>query len=134
MRQIMAVVMALCGFVSLICADASAQEGQAYWPTWRGPAMNGVAPKGNPPVTWSESKNVKWKIEVPGQGTSSPIIWGDKLFFQTAVDTGKAGQAPAPALAAAREEGRGRRGPDLSLHFRPLHPRNTVPSARCVRP
>ncbi len=108
MRQIAVVTVFVCGFLSLICANTSAQDGQAYWPTWRGPEMNGVAPRGNPPVTWSESKNVQWRIELPGQGTSSPVIWGDKLFFQTAVDTGKAGQASAPA---ASEEGNRGRGP-----------------------
>ncbi len=118
MRQIAVVSVAVCGFLSMICANASAQEGQAYWPTWRGPAMNGVAPKGNPPVTWSESKNVKWKIEVPGQGTSSPIVWGDKLFFQTAVDTGKAGQASAAAVSEEGNQGRGpRRGRAPSTVF-----------------
>lgn len=118
MRQIAVVTVAVCGFFSMICANTSAQNGQEYWPTWRGPEMNGVASKGNPPVTWSESKNVKWKIEVPGQGTSSPIIWGDKLFFQTAVDTGKAALAGTPAASEQGSPGQGpRRGRAPSTVF-----------------
>ncbi len=56
------------------------------WPQWRGPEMNGVALKGNPPVEWSETKNVKWKIAVPGKGHNTPIVWGDQLFITTAVE------------------------------------------------
>ena len=55
------------------------------WPTFRGPAGTGVSSDAKPPVKWSESKNVKWKIELPGDGNSSPIVWQDKIFLQTAV-------------------------------------------------
>jgi outer membrane protein assembly factor BamB len=68
-----------------------------YWPTWRGPAATGTATQGNPPVTWSESENIKWKVPIPGQGHSSPVIWGDKLFLQTAIDTGQAKSADTQA-------------------------------------
>jgi outer membrane protein assembly factor BamB len=40
-------------------------------------------------VTWSETRNVKWKFPIPGYGTSTPIIWGDQVFVVTAVPTGK---------------------------------------------
>lgn len=56
------------------------------WPQWRGPEANGIALKGNPPVEWSETKNVKWKIEIPGKGHNTPIVWGDQLFITTAVE------------------------------------------------
>ncbi len=77
------------------------------WPTWRGPAANGTAPKGNPPVTWSESENIKWKVAIPGQGHSSPVIWGNKIFLQTAIDTGQV-QSPMaqPAQPSAAANGR----------------------------
>jgi outer membrane protein assembly factor BamB len=46
----------------------------------------------NPPVKWSESDNIKWKVKLTGDGSdSSPIIWKDKIFFQTAVDTNQKG-------------------------------------------
>ncbi|MCK5102180.1 MAG: PQQ-binding-like beta-propeller repeat protein, partial [Cyclobacteriaceae bacterium] len=60
-----------------------------YWPQWRGPEATGVAPTGNPPIEWSETKNVKWKIEIPGKGHATPIIWEDKIFVLTAVETEK---------------------------------------------
>jgi outer membrane protein assembly factor BamB len=58
-----------------------------YWPQWRGPLASGEAPLGNPPVEWSETSNIKWKVEVPGRGHSTPIIWADKVFITTAVET-----------------------------------------------
>jgi outer membrane protein assembly factor BamB len=67
---------------------------EQHWAQWRGPLGTGVAPNANPPTKWSETQNVKWKVKIPGSGTSTPIIWGDKIFIQTAVQvTKKAGQA-----------------------------------------
>nr|WP_161501431.1 PQQ-binding-like beta-propeller repeat protein [Rhodopirellula sp. SM50] len=42
----------------------------------------------DPPVQWSEDKHVKWKIAIDGRGTSTPIVWNDKVFLLTAIDTG----------------------------------------------
>ena len=64
-------------------------EQARYWPQWRGPQATGVAPHGDPPVEWSESKNVRWKIEIPGKGRASPIVWGDRVFVSTAIPTGQ---------------------------------------------
>lgn len=64
---------------------ASASEYNDNWPTWRGPLSTGEAVKGNPPTVWSETKNVKWKIPIPGKGLSSPIIWDDQIFITSAI-------------------------------------------------
>ena len=82
---------------------AKAPSAAGHWPQWRGPSQNGVAP-GDVPLEWSDTKNVAWKVAVPGRGYSSPIIWGDKIFLTTAVPTGKTTAAP-PA-----EGGGGRAG------------------------
>ena len=58
------------------------------WPQWRGPLANGVAPNANPPVAWSEMKNVRWKIPLPGQGHSSPIVFGDRVYLMAAAAVG----------------------------------------------
>jgi outer membrane protein assembly factor BamB len=58
------------------------------WHQWRGPEATGVSRTANPPIEWSEDKNVKWKISVDGRGTSTPIVWNDKVFLLTAIDTG----------------------------------------------
>lgn len=64
---------------------ASAESHEDYWPTWRGPHADGVAPNGDPPVTWNEDENIKWKVKLPDSGESTPIIWGNRIFLQTAV-------------------------------------------------
>jgi outer membrane protein assembly factor BamB len=60
------------------------------WPQWRGPLANGVAPLANPPVEWSEKKNVRWKVELPGKGHSSPIVFGDRVYVMAATPVGPA--------------------------------------------
>ena len=57
------------------------------WHQWRGPYATGIAPAGDPPVEWSEGKNVKWKVEIPGRGHATPIIWGDQMILLSAVQT-----------------------------------------------
>ena len=58
------------------------------WHQWRGPEANGVSRTATPPIEWSEDKNVKWKVAIDGNGTSTPIIWENKVFLLTAIDTG----------------------------------------------
>src|SRR5438105_4045905 len=60
------------------------------WPQWRGPLANGVAPRANPPVHWSETNNIRWKIPLPGKGHSSPIVFGDSVYLLSAVPVGEA--------------------------------------------
>lgn len=55
------------------------------WHHWRGPNTNGTAVNANPPTTWSESENIRWKVTIPGMGHATPIIWEDKIFIQTAI-------------------------------------------------
>ena len=57
----------------------------AKWASWRGPSQNGVAhDKSDPPVSWSEEKNVKWKYKLTGLGHSTPVVWGDHIFVTSA--------------------------------------------------
>jgi outer membrane protein assembly factor BamB len=60
------------------------------WPQWRGPLANGVAPRANPPIQWSETNNVRWKIPLPGKGHSSPIVFGDSVYLLAAAPVGDA--------------------------------------------
>jgi outer membrane protein assembly factor BamB len=62
-------------------------EYEHNWPQWRGPEATGYAPYGDPPVTWSETENVKWKTEIPGRGHSSPIVWDQWIIITTSVQT-----------------------------------------------
>jgi len=72
---------------------AQAPTFERYWPQWRGPYANGISRQANPPVEWSETKGIRWKVEIPGRGSSSPIVWGDRLFLLTAIPVGAAGDA-----------------------------------------
>ena len=76
-------------------ADVSSQAADAerYWPQWRGPHFKGVSTTANPPITWSETKNIVWKAPLPGRGNSTPVIWGDRLFVTSAVPAGVTGEA-----------------------------------------
>lgn len=70
------------------------------WPEWRGLYNTGSTSEGNVPVEFSETKNVKWKVEIPGKGHATPIVWGNQIIVQTAVATDKKGKtedASAPA-------------------------------------
>ncbi len=62
-------------------------EAEKFWAQWRGPYATGVSKTANPPMEWSETKNIRWKIEIPGRGSASPVVWGDRIFLVTAVPT-----------------------------------------------
>jgi outer membrane protein assembly factor BamB len=77
-------------------AGASSTEMMHNWPAWRGPLVNGVAPHADPPVQWSQSKNIKWKLDLPGQSNATPIIWGDRVFVVTAAETERSVESLSP--------------------------------------
>jgi outer membrane protein assembly factor BamB len=55
------------------------------WPSWRGPTRDGIAGAGQkPPLRWSESENVLWKVPIPGRGHSSPTVVGGRIYLATA--------------------------------------------------
>jgi len=85
-RIVLFVLLAACPLVSAVAQQA---DSNAQWPAWRGPRQNGVAPQGDPPTKWSETENIKWKVAIPGEGSSTPIIWGDRIFLLTAIKTDK---------------------------------------------
>jgi len=112
------VLSTVCTLLATVTVGAAAEEN---WGKWRGPLGTGEGPKADPPVKWSATENIKWKVKIPGRGTGTPIVWGDQIFIQTAVPTGKkiaeiSTTVPGPVLAAQqqtpteRPRGEGRRG------------------------
>lgn len=83
-----------------VCLSMLAFAGPDHWPNWRGPEFSGAVPDSNPPTTWSETDNIRWKVDVPGFGLATPVIWGDHIFLLTAVKTDK------EAEGAEKPEGR----------------------------
>ncbi|NKB89441.1 MAG: PQQ-binding-like beta-propeller repeat protein [Acidobacteria bacterium] len=79
---------------TLYVAERSGSEGTPAanldnWPSWRGTDMDGMATSASIPVHFSEEEHVRWKVELPGRGASTPIIWGDTIFLQAAVPVGE---------------------------------------------
>src|SRR5882724_1802262 len=54
------------------------------WPAWRGPEGTGVSTEKDAPLKWSTNENVRWRVELPGAGNSSPIVWGKRVFLTQA--------------------------------------------------
>jgi outer membrane protein assembly factor BamB len=84
--------------VQIIQADGDAAR---YWPRWRGPSGQGIVNNGAYPDRWSARDGVAWKVQVPGRGNSSPIVWGDRIFVTTAHDGGRR----LSVLAFRRQDG-----------------------------
>ena len=80
-----------CFFLNLNGAHAQLKPSDftSNWPEWRGLYNSGAVNGGATPVEFSETKNVKWKIEIPGKGHATPIVWGNQIIVQTAVPTDK---------------------------------------------
>lgn len=74
--------------LSLSSISSFGDSPEGNWHQWRGPEATGVSRLADPPVHWSEGKNVKWKVAIEGKGTSTPIIWKDKVFLLTTIETG----------------------------------------------
>ncbi|HLQ45385.1 MAG TPA: PQQ-binding-like beta-propeller repeat protein, partial [Planctomycetaceae bacterium] len=79
---------AFAGLFALCFGIASASAADGDWPQWRGPSSDGHSPETNVPVTW-DAQSIVWKAALPGQGQSSPVIWGDRLFLTTALESGR---------------------------------------------
>ena len=62
--------------------------GDDNWPQFRGADSRGIGQGDKLPDTWSATENVDWKTDIPGRGGSSPIVWGDKVFLTTVINSG----------------------------------------------
>jgi outer membrane protein assembly factor BamB len=103
-------LMSLIALTTVVLIIGSASSDPAHWPQWRGPFFNGMAKGVAAPIEFSDTKNIKWKIAIPGRGFSTPVIWGDRIFLTTAVPTGKGAQPTPPEQPqnpGDRRQGRG---------------------------
>jgi len=91
------------GMLSPLCALLlQAPAVPLHWPHWRGPTHDGVVP-GALPTEFGDGRNLRWKIELPGRGVSTPIVVGERLVLTTAVPT----DGSTPPAAVAEGGGRG---------------------------
>jgi outer membrane protein assembly factor BamB len=87
---------------SVARADVSATT-DGDWPSWRGPTHDGHAAAGQDvPIVWSADENVLWRVDVPGRGSSSPTVVGDRVFITTCDET----SGSQSVIAFDRETGR----------------------------
>lgn len=85
MRRLIALSIASLSCLHLSSQPASAADSVQQWPQWRGPLATGEAPHADPPTSWSETNNVRWKTRIPGSGESSPVVWENQVFVTSAV-------------------------------------------------
>lgn len=55
------------------------------WPGWRGPSGDGISSEKNLPIRWSKTENIAWRKPIAGEGHSSPVVWGDRVFLTTSL-------------------------------------------------
>ena len=83
---------------TLVASTAAANpKPEETWPGFRGHSMSGIAPGPAVAEKWSAAENVRWKIDLPGQGWSSPIVWGDTVFVTSGI-SGRPFKEPTPGL------------------------------------
>jgi outer membrane protein assembly factor BamB len=90
MSRLLAVLLSGILLLAVSPSVEAGSEAEAHWPRWRGPESTGVAPDAHPPVEFGEDLNLDWKLAVPGEGSSTPVIWGDRLFMLAAEPSGAA--------------------------------------------
>ena len=107
--------------IAVIVIFATSKAEAQDWNQWRGTTGNGGSAEAQPPTKWSDTENVKWKVAIPGRGSGSPVVSGNKVFAVSAVQTEQgAKDAEAQKQAQANNQGqqvqqgqggrRGRRG------------------------
>ena len=89
MHRTISVITLLLILAAHLYAQGNPKGYEENWHQWRGPSADGIAPDGDPPVKWSEEMNVHWKVEMPGIGHATPVIWGDQIILLSAVQTDK---------------------------------------------
>ena len=82
---------------------AASATGPAEWPQWRGPDGRAISGETGLPLSWSDTENLAWKVEIEGRGHSSPSVWGNRLFLTTAMQGEEVPGAEPPVHTYAGE-------------------------------
>jgi outer membrane protein assembly factor BamB len=67
--------------IILLQSTITLAQSPSDWSNFRGPTHQGVTDAKNLPLTWSQTENIAWKVELPGPGASSPIVFGDHIYI-----------------------------------------------------
>ncbi|MBL8233644.1 MAG: PQQ-binding-like beta-propeller repeat protein, partial [Bryobacterales bacterium] len=125
----------------------------ADWPQWRGPTGDGISTETNVPIRWSSTENVAWKVPLPGLGSSTPVISGDRVFLTSQTGDGpfEGRSRDFEGAATARRSGQNEKvrflvhafdrktGKELWRHamdadggLQPVHVKHNLASPSCV--
>ncbi len=88
MKSILKCTITVCFALLLLTPTLQAQN----WSQWRGPGAVGVADQGNYPTVFSSEDGLLWKIELPGAGGSTPIVWKDRIILTSGIGDGEEGE------------------------------------------
>ncbi len=88
--------------LTLVLFLAALQALAEDWPEFRGPTGQGLSGERGLPVIWSETEHVRWKVPIPGEGWSSPVVAGDRIWLTSATDRGRS----LRAISVERETGK----------------------------
>lgn len=100
------------GCFLLVCLIARAPILAADWPQFRGPGGRGISTSPDAPIKWGPTQNIAWKTPLPGPGSSSPIVGGDRVFvtcysgYGITPDQGQATDLKRHALCLDRNSGK----------------------------
>jgi outer membrane protein assembly factor BamB len=98
-----------------LAGEARSAPARADWSQWRGPNGSGIADGQNPPVKWSRTEHVAWSAKLPGWGTSSPVVYRDRVFVTTQTEAD--GRKSLLTLCFDRVTGRERWRHDFGFGF-----------------
>ncbi|MDE0686169.1 MAG: PQQ-binding-like beta-propeller repeat protein [Candidatus Poribacteria bacterium] len=74
-----------CTIMFLLVAFILTANGFAdNWQQWRGMHNDGISKETEAPIQWSQTENIKWRLPLPGEAASTPVVWEDKIFLTSA--------------------------------------------------
>ena len=90
--------------LSTLAGDAvPSSDFSSNWHQWRGPNANGsAAESAKPPVKWDRDNNVQWSVDIPGDGSATPVVWGDQVFVLSAEKTDRKAESPTVPHESAK--------------------------------
>ena len=98
-----------CALALLLAAPTPATA--QHWPQWRGPGGLGVSAETGIATRWGAGDNIAWRVPLDGLGTSTPVVWDDRVFLTSQLGTGpideRGAQFPGTRRAAARPQADG---------------------------
>ncbi len=132
-RTVAVLTLALFSTLGMNAVEAE-EASRASWPSFRGPVHTGVAPGADPPIEWSESTNVRWKVELEGTGHASPVIWGNRIYMMSSVKTEQEVESSenhsgeSPILLASQQTSESKAPPQQQQRRRGNRPPRVTPT------